>query len=225
MTKVQNRYVAMYGALLLFCKQNPDLVALSPSFQKAMLWLKAQVDRIDAAVLRQQKNQRGGGAKKTAREIICAMGAELSSLAAGWANEEGLADMEARNTWTEPKLEKLSDARLHAVCTLIAEDARTALAGGAENGITEEGLTGFIAALGLFKEEKDTPRKTTTARSTQTNELKKLIAQTNDGLKKRMDRNAAFYKSKHPEFYFEYKEARKLIDPATRPKKEAANEA
>ncbi|TCZ63863.1 hypothetical protein [Flaviaesturariibacter aridisoli] len=225
MTKVQNRYIAMYGAILLFCKENQALVALSPAFQKAVLWLNGQVNRIDAAVLRQQKNQQGGGAKKTTREIICATGAVLSSLAAGWANEEGLADMEARNTWTEPKLDKLSDARLHAVCTLIAEDAHTALAGGAENGITDESITGFTAALGLFKEEKDAPRKTTTARSTQTNELKKLIAQTNDGLKKRMDRNAAFYKSKHPEFYFEYKEARKLIDPASRPKKEAVNEA
>lgn len=89
-----------------------------------------------------------------------------------------------------------------------------------EYGVDAAKLTMLAKKIEAFAKATPKPRARINAGSAATKALKKNLRQISTLLRERVDRLMTRFKVSHPEFYNEYKSARRIVKPAVTPEKE-----
>ena len=160
----------------------------------------------------------GGAAasKKTALAALVASAHEVAAALHAYATEEGDDELAAEVDFSPTDLAKGRPASIIARVNKIASLAAENLDALADASITQATLTVLGKRTDAYEQWSSKPRQGVAKKAAANAALPRLLKQGRNILTWRMDRLMVQFKASAPEFYAEYKTARKIVDsPAT----------
>lgn len=170
---------------------------------------------------KQQANKTGASLQKAVCLTEAAdLAFEVAESVRAAANEAGDVETADKVSFSRADLERGSDKAIinrlesiHETASEVADDLDLE----EEYGVDAAKLTALAKKIEAFAKATPKPRARINAGSAATKALKKNLKQISALLRERVDRLMTRFKTSHPDFYAEYKAARRIVNPATKP--------
>ncbi len=184
-----------------------------PNFAKGIDALEVIVTDLDQMKIEQEKNITGiADDKSDVQEDLCDYLLDVSGAIHSYAYDKKNYTLMAKVDIKPNTVEKMLQADIITACESVKlEAAEVPVADLAKEGITAQDLETFAKLIDDYKKVKPTPREAIVERSTYTANIKDLFTEANHLIKNSLDRLAAQFKRKNPDFYLKYKAARNII--------------
>jgi hypothetical protein len=217
MTLSQSARYKAYALALAHLKENESITKDVPAFAQAYDAAKATLDAIAAADNRRQQNRFAASAgKRQFREEFAGQAQAIAGALVSYATAKNDQRLKEAMNFTYSGLYHANDAELGARAANILTEAR-ALAGELSTyGITEGVLTAYGTMVAQYLGAISEPRNVVAERKEAGQQIKDGLNQLKDQLKNQLDKLILQFKSGHPEFYNQYINKRKIINPAQR---------
>jgi hypothetical protein len=155
-------------------------------------------------------------AKETAKKSLVDPAHEVAAALHAYATEVGDDELAAEVDFSLSDLAQGHPASVIARCNRIATLATENLEALEDSNITQAKLTALDKKITAFEKLASKPRQNVAKKAAANKALPRLMKQGRNILKRRIDRLMVQFKSSAPEFYAEYKTARKIVNaPAT----------
>jgi hypothetical protein len=155
-------------------------------------------------------------AKETAKKALVGPAHEVAAALHAYATEIGDDELAAQVDFSLSDLAQGHPASVNARCTRIAALATENLEGLEDSNITQAKLTALAKKITAFEKLASKPRQGVAKKAAANKALPRLMKQGRKILKRRIDRLMVQFKTSAPEFYAEYRTARKIVNaPAT----------
>jgi hypothetical protein len=151
-------------------------------------------------------------ARKMTMQALVRAGLEVAGAIHSYATEAEDGELAARVRFSESSLARGGPAQLAARCRAIAALAAENLASLADANISQAKLTAFGKKIEAAEKGALKPRESTVRRSAANQALARLRRKGNTILKGRVDKLMVPFRETQPEFYGEYKAARRIVD-------------
>ncbi len=222
MTNLQNAKLNMYQSVLELCKTNGKLYAEIQVFAETVKTLEDNIKNIRDTEGMQKNIPITGVTKKkqAAEDHLVELTLQVANATYVFAINTGNTELQKLSTTTRSKLSKMEGNALLSKSKNISENTKKYIAELKNYGINEESITKLNAAIAGFHQLISKPRDTTVERKVYTKKLSQLFTETDSTLYDKMDKLIELLKSSAPDFYDAYKDARNLIDTASRRKKD-----
>ena len=212
-TKLINE-LGMVQSTQLCLDKNKSLVKDSPGIVRVTAALTGVVNLILGAQRRQAASEGLVAEKSDAKKSLVASAIKVSSLAHACADENGLAAIAKRTSLSPSKLQGGTEAELIDRCKGILVDAQELAEETDDCEITAAQFKELENAIKGFEGVKSKPRVGTAEGSGATKQLPVLFRRAKSLLRRRLDRLMVPFKQSNPDFYAEYKAARKVVNQA-----------
>lgn len=180
--------------------------------------LVTAVDELDAVVsgiaLQLETTTLPSGAaasKKTALESLVIYAHEIAAAIHAYATEGGDDELAAEVDFSPSDLAQGRPATIVARCTNIASLATENLALLADYKITQAKVTALTKKTAAFEKLASKPRQGVAKKAAANAALPRLLKQGRNILTRRVDKLMVQFRESAPEFYNEYKSARKIV--------------
>jgi len=209
-----NKYqTAKIDSLKLIVKEsgnNPESIAKVPKFGIIVNRINEICNEIEPHRIEQEKNLTGITVDK---DIIVGnlkdSTVEISGAIYSLANDRNDNALMARVNYKPTRIEKMSQAKLVAVASIVLEEAlKISPADLANEGINAEELSAYRELIARFSVVKTSKKEAVIDRSGTTEKLNILFKEANSLVKDKLDRLAVQFKRKDAAFYLKYKAAR-----------------
>lgn len=195
-----------------------------PALVKAAGELGALLEGADENFKKQQANKTGASLHKT----VCLNEAadlafEVAQSVRAAATETGDVETADRVAFSRAELVRGSDKAIVNRLETIHETASEVIDDldlDEEYGVDAAKLSALAKKIEAFAKATPKPRARINAGSAATKALKKNLKQVSTLLRERVDRLMTRFKVSHPDFYAEYKAARRIVKPGVTPEKE-----
>jgi hypothetical protein len=162
-------------------------------------------------------------AKLRAQEALAVAGHEIAAAIHACATAAGDEELAAEVDFSLSDLSKGHPVSIIALCTRIGAIASEELAMLADYNITQAKLTALTRKIEAFEKVCSKPRQNVAKKVAANRALPRLFKQACNILTRRLDRLMVQFRTSAPEFYAEYKSARKIVNPPTSQNGEANN--
>jgi len=149
--------------------------------------------------------------KKTALESLTASAHEIAAAIHAYATEAGDDELAAEVDFSLSDIAKGRSATIVARCTNIASRATENLDALADYKITQAKITALTKKTAAFEGLVSKPRQGVAKKAAANAALPRLLRQGRNILTRRIDRLMVQFRDSAPEFYSEYKTARKIV--------------
>lgn len=150
--------------------------------------------------------------KKSALGSLAPLAHEIAAAIHAYATESGDDELAAGINSSPTDIAKGRPASLVARCTNIASCATENLPALAEYKITQAKLTALTKKTAAFEKFASKPRQSVAKKAAANAALPRLLKQGRNILTRRVDKLMVQFRESAPEFYSEYKTARKIVD-------------
>lgn len=150
-------------------------------------------------------------AKETAKEALVGPAHELAAALHAYATEIGDDELAAEVDFSLTDLAKGHPASIIARCNRIAALATENLEALEDSNITQAKLTALGKKITAFEKLASKPRQDVAKKAAANKAVPRLMKQGRNILKRRIDRLMVQFKTSAPEFYAEYRNARKIV--------------
>ena len=162
--------------------------------------------------------------KKTALESLVAAAHEVAAAVHAYGTEAGNDELAAEVDFSPTDLAKGRPATIVARCTNIATRATENLVALADYKITQAKLTALTKKTAAYDGLVSKPRQGVAKKAAANAALPRLLKQGRSILTRRVDKLMVQFRESAPEFFAEYKTARKIVDQrATQSSRKASN--
>lgn len=197
-----------------------------PALVKVNGELVSVLSLVDGNFKKQQANKAGASLEKGAcLKAAADLAFEIADSVGAAAAESGDPDLASKVAFSRAELERGSDKAIitrlesiHEIASGVVEDI------GVDYGVTAAKLTDLEKKTAAFTKAHPKPRARINVGSTATKQLKKNFKQLTVLLRQRIDRLMTRFSVSHPDFYNEYKAARRIVQPATNPAEKKKDE-
>ena len=213
MNAFQVSTLASYKLTVTEAKNNPEAVALIPTFAKGITRLEAITIELDSLGVEQSKNITGiTGDKHVYQEGLADFVIDVAGAVHSFANGKSNKTLQTKVNFKTNKVHSLNQNDLTNAAAVVLEEAGKIPAETlAEEGITAEEMTQFAETFKLFSGTTTGKREAVIERSSTTDRIAELFAEAADLKKNTLDRLVTQYQRKAPEFYNKYKAAANVI--------------
>ena len=212
----QKAKLAMYNAVISYCKQNNVIIDSLPALHTSFTSLVTTVALITSTT--QQKVQVLSGiatAKSEGRKALAKQATALAAKLYAYANSSHRPELKAAVKFSASGLSRLKDVELPAVCKNILKAATENLTALAGYNVTAAMNTSFSNAITAYENLESNPRRAVSQRATYNTALKNLYLKADNTLKNEVDKIMADYIDTNPDFHNTYFSNRIIVDPAT----------
>ncbi len=222
MTNLQNAKLNMYQSVLELCKMNSKIYAEIEVFASTVKILEKNINDIRTTEGMQKNIPITGVTKRkqAAENHLVELTLQVANATYVFAVNTGNDELKKLSTTTRSKLYRMEGNALLSNTGNISENAKKYIIELKAYGINNTNITELNAAIVEFQQLISKPRDTTLERKGYTEKLSQLFTETNLTLYDKMDKLIELFKSSAPNFYDAYKDARNLIDTASRRKKD-----
>jgi hypothetical protein len=212
--------LSMYQALQSMLTGNKPKWEAVPAIGNAIQAFDALLKEIDNCSSITGDRKKGETVyKKEQRMRVIERALEIASVLYAIVLQTNEPTTSAKLDYTKTKLVKMRDLQLVVACEGIIALTKGHLALLTTADITATDIETLSADIKTFAELLPRQRLLVTERKTANEKLKDLFAQTDALLKNQLDRLMIRYKQTQPEFYFNYKTSRHVINYGVRHKK------
>jgi len=217
MTNKQENKNSMYQAVIRKCQKFESLWIDIPAFEPALNEFKAAFTAIQTANEHQMVRITGiAEAKQKEEDEMIAKTLELSSAVFAYASITNNFELKRMVDFSPSSLKRMSDTELKSMCKLVSK-AAISVAKALENyGISATDIEDLDKEIMDYENMIAEPREAVTTRAKATAQLAELFPIADTILKEQLDKLMMIFKAKHPDFYTEYFNSRKIIDLGVR---------
>lgn len=202
----------MYYVVQDYCKQNDHIWETDVPFKIAFELFVAKLPEIEQNRNQQSKNLTGLTQEKNQKKLDLAQKAYyIANRLQSYAEVNQKLELLNKVNFTENILSRMRETNLIGVCTQILDSAKAELANLSIYKVTQDNVDALKAALKTYQNILGKPRAAKSTTVTATANLPQLFKETNEILKKRLDRDIEVFKISHPDFYNGYFSSRKVI--------------
>lgn len=221
MTDHQEDKLSMYITVQKICNAKKSIWSELPAFVDIFGKFENIISDIYTQHQIQKKNITGITENKHKEEIEM-MAITLDIAAAVYAYAASVGDDELRDSvnYSPSNLRNARDTVLKDICQSIHDAANGVVTELDDYGVTPEILEKQQKEIDDFVEILAKPRTAINKRATATAYLKELFKQADNLLKHQLDKLMITYRIREPEFYNNYRYARRIVDTGSRSKKE-----
>jgi hypothetical protein len=208
----------MYRTVSETCHSNEQTYAGTPAFVKAVILLDNSIEAIGKAEQQQSGTLSEGvsAEKNKAADALALESVKTANALYVYAIDTEDKVLQAKVNVNKSLFYNGHDGDALALAKNIADEAHSHEAALVEYGINAAAIVALDTAIVAFGSLIVKPRTTIGERKVYTGNLKQLFAQTDSILHDRLDKLIALFKTSAPEFYALYKNARNIINTATR---------
>jgi hypothetical protein len=225
MNKRFENKLKMMAAVLALMKLNKNIWNNSPVMVAAIDELTALVDQILAARKVTDSNLTGlTDEKKEQQKKLIDNAFEMASVLVAFASRTGDQVLLATVDFPYSIFSRQREGKQLNTCKDILSLLRKHAGALVEYDITEADATELEGLIGLFEQGLPTNRVSVSERKAANKKQKELFATADSHLEVQLDRLMVRNKTKHPDFYNSYLNARIIVDYGTRYEKEKEGE-
>ena len=213
MNAFQVSTLASYKLTVTEAKNNPEAVALIPTFAKGITRLEAITIELDSLGVEQSKNITGiTGDKHVYQEGLADFVIDVAGALHSYAMGKGDKTLQAKVDFKMHKVHIMNQNDLKNAAAVVLEEAGKIPAETlADEGITAEEMTQFAETFTKFSGSTNDKREAVIEHSGHTDRIAELFTEAADLKKNTLDRLASQFIRKAPEFYNKYKAASTVI--------------
>lgn len=217
MTKKDAAKLAMYQTVLKLCNENEAIADTVEALKEAVSELESKVKKIETKAHIGGENVKGfAAAKKKLKIKVSELGAKVAGAMFAMACAKKDLKMKPQADFSVTDLRRMRQRDLDGTASNILELAiehKTALA--AYN-ITKETLETLGDAIKAYRDAMPGPRVAHIQKNGANKSITSLVKATDLFLKDQMDKAAAMLKEDEPDFYKDYRAARKIVQPGVK---------
>ncbi len=214
MNKQQLSKVDMYRAVIALCLKYSNITGIIAAFKIAAGKLGPNVAAIKAAeLIENQTSKSVTGSKNELKDLLSSIATDVAAALYALANETGNVNLLAKVNYSPSDIKLMKQEKLLTVATAM-HDLAVEYKGDMDNyGISATVIGSIPGIIDNFSTAIPTPRIEQAARKAAGKNIKSLIGETSGLLKSQMDKTALILKKNNPDFYGEYRTARKIVKP------------
>ncbi len=206
----------MFLAILLLCKDYPNIVSIIVAFSKAKDLLAATVAAIEAALQEKLVLTNGVAQSKTSqKEKLCKLAHSVASALFAWASSENDQEITAQTKLSYSDFLKYRDDQVSTICINIYNLANNHMDKLTDFGLTKTINETLFTAATNYKTALPTPRAARARKKAAGETIVTLLTEGNDLLKTQMDTTSVLLQVTQPDFVKLYKANRKLVNLPT----------
>ncbi|MCG3167393.1 MAG: hypothetical protein POELPBGB_03183 [Bacteroidia bacterium] len=206
----------MYLAVRKLLNDNNIVWAAITGFASVVTLFFSKITLIQNTENRQQRTTKGvTGDKKVKKAALIEKMLVVSGGIQSFANDTGNQELYELVNFTSSDLEKVGDSLLIDRANLILTTGNTHAADILPKGITAIILGELQTLITEYDELAPSPRNLISNKKTATEQLVTLFGETDELLKKNLDKLMMQFKASNPEFYIDYFNNREIIDLGT----------
>lgn len=216
MNKRQWAKLRMQGAVLKHYQKNPKLAETIPALQNSYTALGAVKAAIDSTVSLQEISQKGhttdkGNNKKSLSEF----GNQIAGAIFAWAAITNRPVIMEKVKISASELFNMRDEKMGKFCTRYYEIATENAAELADFGLGKEVLAAFKREIDTYEAVVPDPRNAAAEKKRYRDNLAELFKKGDFILKYQIDKLVLPLKKTAPDYYKEYKNNRRIVDPGS----------
>ena len=214
MNKQQLARVEMFRAVIALCVKYGNITGIIPAFKLAFNKLSSNVAAIKAAeLIENQTSKSVTGSKNELKGLLTDITTDVVAGLFAMATETNNVDLLAKVSYSPSDLQKMKQETLLTVASAIYELAENYGRELENYGISSTMVNSIPGIIDNFSTAIPTPRIQDAARKAAANTIKNLLTETSGIQKNQMDKTALILKKDNPDFYDEYRTARKIVKP------------
>lgn len=216
MTSVQEAKLNMFNAVIAYCDESTAITASLPAFATDLAAFKSSVENIDETAQLEAQVISGIAINKAdLKDGLCNSAETLAAALFAYATAEDNVILQQKANYSMSDFQRLKDDEL-VIITQNLHDVAVPIVASLENyGVTVGTLADFEDLIEDYNDSVSAPRNAAALRKTYVAQLKTLFKVSDDFLKDRLDKLAIHFKQSQPEFYFTYKNNRRIINAPT----------
>lgn len=216
MTSIQEAKLNMFNAVISYCDESTAITAALPAFATELTAFKNSVEAIDETAQLEAQVITGIAINKADMKEELSVAAEnLAAALFAYATAEDDPILQQKANYTLSDFQRMKDDELGIITQNLHDDASPIVASLENYGVTAATLTTFEGLIDDYNATVSAPRNAVALRKTYGTQLKTLFKVSDDFLKERLDKLAIHFKQTQPEFYFTYKNNRRIINAPT----------
>jgi hypothetical protein len=220
-TELTNR-VTMFKTTSSYMADHTAVWNTLTPLQTAMTEFDAGIAAIDEAALKHETPQGATADKADARDDLEDATFLMCEALGVLAHESGDNDLLALTRVTRTLLDRMGAEELSTRATAVLAQANAHKTELVTYRVSQANIDELSNALTEFNQAKAGPRMATAERAVLTESLPRLVKETNDILKNRIDRLVSQFSRTDPDFVAGYENARVIVDRAATHKAKAA---
>ena len=222
MNKKQEAKYNMYKATQSLCNANAAIVATQTEFSNSLTDLGTVITDIEKDETIVSKKTVGVAKDKTSLKLdLATIAFRISSAVFAYAEKTKNNTLQKSVDYAESDLPRIKDGQMAATIQNIYDAANNNLAALAGYGVKAADLAELQAAMTKYNNAVPEPRKAISRKAAKTIDLVALFTKGDAIVKNQMDRLSLPFKKTNKTFFDEYQSVRKVIAPATIPRKKA----
>ena len=214
MTKQQLSRVDMFRALVALCLKYPNVVKLIAAFKNVADKLGPNVAAIKAAELIEDQTAKSvTGSKNGLKEQLISIITDVAAALFALANDTKNPDLQAKVSYSASDIKAFRQEILVTVASAIYDLGLEYKSELDTYGISAAVINSIPGLVEDFSTAIPTPRIEKAARKAAGKTIKTLVGETSGLLINQLDKTALILKKDNPDFYNEYRSARKIVKP------------
>ena len=218
----ERRKLAMYESVQAVLSRHANTWNTYDPFAEAVPILDDNVDQIKAAALKQLRTTGGAQNKKEARQNLGEVAYFVASQTYAYATKVGNAELLAKVDYTPTSIVQGPEADVLTRCRDVYKAASENATALQRYKIDAAKLTELDEAISDFDTLTNAPRDAITKSAAATKLIHRLIPNTDELLKKTLDKLMVSFKKSAAVFFDEYKTARVIVDIGVKPEEKPA---
>lgn len=219
MTAREEAVLSMFRSTQQHCTNNNAIISTNAAFMASFNSFNAQLSTLISTETKAQKKTKGVAKdKETLRAELVQAAYDLAAQIFAYANKQKNQTLKKQVDFSITDLERIKDELLVPTCNNIKTQASSNLTALTDYQVTAATLTAFQKSIDDYSAAVPTPRLAIAAKTADNKLVKATIKEISSILKNEMDKTVVAFRKAHPSFVTEYFEARKIIDPASKPK-------
>jgi hypothetical protein len=213
MEKVQENKLSMYLTVQKVTNSNVEVWKDLPAFKNIFNEYEGVLSKIKAISLVQEKKITGAAKdKKEARNAAIEKCLTIIGAFHTYAVVSGNNKLADSVSYSADDLYRSRDTILASRLNIVHEIVREYIDDMAEYGVVQEDLDELAGLTEKYAATCEDPREAITNRARATKQLKDLIKNADTLLRTRLDKLIILFKSKQPDFWQQFKNARKIVN-------------
>lgn len=212
MTSQQLDTLNMYYAVQDLCNQYSAIWQANKPFKTVYEQFTAKLPLIAQYRDTQSLNTKGiTETKVQKREDLIEKAYFVANRLQSYALQSQNAELLSAINYNQTEFIRYRDSNLTSVCNTVLEKAQANLANLTDYSVNADTLLELQNAIQSYIEQLPKPRTSQASSKTATDNLTQLFLDTSALLRERLDRDIIVFQKSHPDFYTQYKSARRVI--------------
>lgn len=210
MNKYQTARLDSLNLIVKESKNNPVSIALVPKFGSVINRMETICNELEGLQVQQVKDLTGITTDKVvALDNLSDSTVDIAGAVYSYAHDRHDNTLMMKVNYKSRAIGEMTQSEVVAVAGTVLEEAlKVPAADLANEGISAEEMTDFQQLIPHFKSIKSSKHEAVIDRSGSTEKINELFKEAGSLLRDKLDRLAAQFKRKDPEFYLKYKAAR-----------------